>query len=163
MSWSQLRYLQTLNSIAAEKNSTIIFPVPLELFRTSKLGSPIRTPQPTHFDIHQTESEKERMREEKIVSDEARRQQGVDDAAMIHESFGWFFDLKMLKNVMECSMRLKLTSWKSNMLVKNKKMDESWSTMIYNAHQLFKKIIYLKNWNLHILNLFTHTNKQTYI
>ncbi|XP_015788185.1 band 7 protein AGAP004871 [Tetranychus urticae] len=29
----QLRYLQTLNSIAAEKNSTIVFPVPMELFR----------------------------------------------------------------------------------------------------------------------------------
>jgi len=29
----QLRYLQTLNSIAAEKNSTIIFPIPMELFR----------------------------------------------------------------------------------------------------------------------------------
>lgn len=29
----QLRYLQTLNSIAAENNSTIIFPVPMELFR----------------------------------------------------------------------------------------------------------------------------------
>lgn len=29
----QLRYLQTLSSIAAEKNSTIVFPVPLELFR----------------------------------------------------------------------------------------------------------------------------------
>jgi erythrocyte band 7 integral membrane protein len=29
----QLRYLQTLNSIAAEKNSTIVFPIPLELFR----------------------------------------------------------------------------------------------------------------------------------
>ena len=28
----QLRYLQTLNSIAAEKNSTIVFPLPLELF-----------------------------------------------------------------------------------------------------------------------------------
>lgn len=27
----QLRYLQTLNSISAEKNSTIIFPVPIEL------------------------------------------------------------------------------------------------------------------------------------
>jgi len=26
----QLRYLQTLNTISAEKNSTIIFPVPLE-------------------------------------------------------------------------------------------------------------------------------------
>jgi len=29
----QLRYLQTLNSIAAEKNSTIIFPIPMELFK----------------------------------------------------------------------------------------------------------------------------------
>ncbi|XP_015791893.1 stomatin-4 isoform X2 [Tetranychus urticae] len=29
----QLRYLQTLSSIAAEKNSTIVFPVPMELFR----------------------------------------------------------------------------------------------------------------------------------
>lgn len=28
----QLRYLQTLNSIAAENNSTIVFPVPLTLF-----------------------------------------------------------------------------------------------------------------------------------
>lgn len=29
----QLRYLHTLNSIAAEKNSTIIFPVPIEMFK----------------------------------------------------------------------------------------------------------------------------------
>uniref|UniRef100_A0A915E202 Band 7 domain-containing protein n=1 Tax=Ditylenchus dipsaci TaxID=166011 RepID=A0A915E202_9BILA len=29
----QLRYLQTLNSIAAERNSTIIFPLPIELIR----------------------------------------------------------------------------------------------------------------------------------
>uniref|UniRef100_A0A914Z8R4 Band 7 domain-containing protein n=1 Tax=Panagrolaimus superbus TaxID=310955 RepID=A0A914Z8R4_9BILA len=29
----QLRYLQTLNSISAEKNSTIIFPLPMELIR----------------------------------------------------------------------------------------------------------------------------------
>ena len=27
----QIRYLQTLNSIAAEKNSTIIFPLPIDL------------------------------------------------------------------------------------------------------------------------------------
>jgi len=30
----QLRYLQTLTHIAAEKNSTIIFPIPIELLRT---------------------------------------------------------------------------------------------------------------------------------
>uniref|UniRef100_A0AC35TQW8 PHB domain-containing protein n=1 Tax=Rhabditophanes sp. KR3021 TaxID=114890 RepID=A0AC35TQW8_9BILA len=29
----QLRYLQTLNNIAAEKNSTIVFPIPLEIFQ----------------------------------------------------------------------------------------------------------------------------------
>jgi erythrocyte band 7 integral membrane protein len=29
----QLRYLQTLSSIAAEKNSTIVFPIPIELFK----------------------------------------------------------------------------------------------------------------------------------
>ena len=29
----QLRYLQTLTHIAAEKNSTIVFPIPLELLR----------------------------------------------------------------------------------------------------------------------------------
>lgn len=30
----QLRYLQTLTHIAAEKNSTIIFPIPLEMLKT---------------------------------------------------------------------------------------------------------------------------------
>ncbi len=29
----QLRYLQTLTTISAEKNSTIIFPVPIEMLR----------------------------------------------------------------------------------------------------------------------------------
>lgn len=30
----QLRYLQTLTHIAAEKNSTIVFPIPLEMLRS---------------------------------------------------------------------------------------------------------------------------------
>ena len=30
----QLRYLQTLSNIAAEKNSTIIFPLPMELMKS---------------------------------------------------------------------------------------------------------------------------------
>ena len=30
----QLRYLQTLTNISAEKNSTIIFPVPIEMMKT---------------------------------------------------------------------------------------------------------------------------------
>ena len=29
----QLRYLQTLTNVAAEKNSTIIFPVPIEMMK----------------------------------------------------------------------------------------------------------------------------------
>ena len=29
----QLRYLQTLNTISAEKNSTIIFPLPIDLIK----------------------------------------------------------------------------------------------------------------------------------
>ena len=41
----QLRYLQTLTHIAAEKNSTIIFPIPIELLsglQSSK--APIKSP-----------------------------------------------------------------------------------------------------------------------
>jgi len=30
----QLRYLQTLTNISAEKNSTIIFPIPIELLKS---------------------------------------------------------------------------------------------------------------------------------
>ncbi|RWS30000.1 Mechanosensory protein 2-like protein, partial [Leptotrombidium deliense] len=41
----QLRYLQTLNSIAAEKNSTIVFPVPMELFRGFSIEEGETAPQ----------------------------------------------------------------------------------------------------------------------
>ena len=34
----QLRYLQTLGSIAAEKNSTIVFPIPMEMLRHFSMG-----------------------------------------------------------------------------------------------------------------------------
>ena len=34
----QLRYLQTLTNISAEKNSTIIFPVPIEMLRNYGAG-----------------------------------------------------------------------------------------------------------------------------
>jgi len=34
----QLRYLQTLTEIASEKNSTIIFPLPIEMFRAFGIG-----------------------------------------------------------------------------------------------------------------------------
>ena len=37
----QLRYLQTLNTISAEKNSTIIFPVPLGGIRLQNFGIPL--------------------------------------------------------------------------------------------------------------------------
>lgn len=36
----QLRYLQTLNSISAEKNSTIIFPLPIDLLTHFMHGGP---------------------------------------------------------------------------------------------------------------------------
>lgn len=39
----QLRYMQTLSSIAAEKNSTIVFPIPMELFKGFVTGS-----EPSH-------------------------------------------------------------------------------------------------------------------
>jgi erythrocyte band 7 integral membrane protein len=35
----QLRYLQTLTHISAEKNSTIIFPIPMEMLRHFGSGS----------------------------------------------------------------------------------------------------------------------------
>jgi erythrocyte band 7 integral membrane protein len=34
----QLRYLQTLNTISAEKNSTIIFPLPIDLLHSFVKG-----------------------------------------------------------------------------------------------------------------------------
>ena len=40
---SQLRYLQTLNSISAENNSTVIFPVPIDIM--NQLMSNFRQPQ----------------------------------------------------------------------------------------------------------------------
>lgn len=42
----KLRYLQTLNSISAEKNSTIVFPVPIDII--SRLMGPRNDPPPTH-------------------------------------------------------------------------------------------------------------------
>ena len=35
----QLRYLQTLSTIAAEQNSTIVFPIPLELMKAFQGGN----------------------------------------------------------------------------------------------------------------------------
>jgi regulator of protease activity HflC (stomatin/prohibitin superfamily) len=40
----QLRYLQTLTEIATEKNSTIIFPLPIELFKQLMDGRTRETP-----------------------------------------------------------------------------------------------------------------------
>jgi regulator of protease activity HflC (stomatin/prohibitin superfamily) len=41
----QLRYLQTLNEIASERNSTIVFPLPIELFRAFGRAFPSREPE----------------------------------------------------------------------------------------------------------------------
>ena len=44
----QLRYLQTLSNIATEKNSTIIFPVPVELLRVfGRMGGTPVSPPPS--------------------------------------------------------------------------------------------------------------------
>ena len=42
----QLRYLQTLTHISAEKNSTIIFPVPMEMMSRFSSSQPGRSIQP---------------------------------------------------------------------------------------------------------------------
>ena len=46
----QLRYLQTLNSISAENNSTIIFPVPIDMI-SNMMSPPSRLPQVTSLFI----------------------------------------------------------------------------------------------------------------
>lgn len=43
----QLRYLQTLNSISAEKNSTIIFPFPIELIHNFFDSRPKKEQKPS--------------------------------------------------------------------------------------------------------------------
>ena len=46
----QLRYLQTLNTISAEKNSTIVFPIPIEIlkhFRNSTVSRASNTHEGT--------------------------------------------------------------------------------------------------------------------
>ncbi|KAL3871685.1 hypothetical protein ACJMK2_039669 [Sinanodonta woodiana] len=45
----QLRYLQTLNTISAEKNSTIIFPLPIDLLQSFMGGAKSGTRQSTNF------------------------------------------------------------------------------------------------------------------
>lgn len=53
----QLRYLQTLTQIAAEKNSTIIFPVPIEMLRTfGSLGTNQKPSSNTHSSSSTTNS-----------------------------------------------------------------------------------------------------------
>ena len=49
----QLRYLQTLNSISAENNSTIIFPVPIDtMSQLLQPSTPGERPAPTHCPAH---------------------------------------------------------------------------------------------------------------
>ena len=40
MLFLQLRYLQTLNNISQENNSTIVFPVPIDIISEMMRGSP---------------------------------------------------------------------------------------------------------------------------
>ena len=51
----QLRYLQTLNSISAENNSTIVFPVPVDVLNTfmgPNTGSQKHKVSEKYFNIH---------------------------------------------------------------------------------------------------------------
>ena len=43
----QLRYLQTLNTMSAEKNATIIFPLPMDFMQVCKSMGPAVTAQPS--------------------------------------------------------------------------------------------------------------------
>ena len=54
----QLRYLQTLNSIAAEHNSTIIFPMPINL-ATRLFGRSAATGAAEEAEEKENEKEKE--------------------------------------------------------------------------------------------------------
>jgi hypothetical protein len=54
MALFQLRYLQTLNSISAENNSTIIFPIPIDIIsqlmnNSTSLQQPLQVAQPEYF------------------------------------------------------------------------------------------------------------------
>ncbi|XP_052789876.1 band 7 protein AGAP004871-like isoform X1 [Mya arenaria] len=52
----QLRYLQTLNSIAAEQNSTIVFPLPLDLLQAFKAPAPRQLHAPVHAPMHSSQA-----------------------------------------------------------------------------------------------------------
>jgi len=54
----QLRYLQTLTQIAVEKNSTIVFPLPLELMNIFKQSSQTQAANPINLDALQMLNEK---------------------------------------------------------------------------------------------------------
>jgi hypothetical protein len=54
MALFQLRYLQTLNSISAENNSTIIFPIPIDIIsqlmnNSTSLQQPLQVTEPLYF------------------------------------------------------------------------------------------------------------------
>ena len=60
----QLRYLQTLNSISAENNSTIVFPVPIDIMSTFMTGTAnsdvMPTPEPRHnYHHHQQQQQQQ--------------------------------------------------------------------------------------------------------
>ena len=66
----QLRYLQTLNSISAENNSTIVFPVPIDIMSTFMTGTdsnPVMpATEPSHNYKQQTYHQQSAPRERKV-------------------------------------------------------------------------------------------------
>ena len=57
----QLRYLQTLNSISAENNSTIIFPVPIDIMNSFMQCSPAQQSAPPIEPVHYRQPYKEQV------------------------------------------------------------------------------------------------------
>ena len=56
-----LRYLQTLNSISAENNSTIIFPVPIDIMNSFMQCSPAQQSAPPIEPVHYRQPYKEQV------------------------------------------------------------------------------------------------------
>ena len=68
----QLRYLQTLNSISAENNSTIIFPVPIDIMNSFMQNSQSnqQTQQYQQFQIFQQKQTFENIQQQRLPTKE---------------------------------------------------------------------------------------------
>lgn len=77
----QLRYLQTLNEIAAEKNSTTLFPIPIDLFKPFIKAYGKISEEPEDVDINPEE-----IVDEEIVEEAREEIEGEEDIIEGEES-----------------------------------------------------------------------------